>query len=675
MFKPSENRSNNLAEDKKSDQNPHLSDEQLLLALDGELSAHGAAEVEDHVASCWACRARREQIEKVIGDVVDYRDQLVQPYFSFSTGRRSRFINQLDQLAASIGRPPLWKRLLSVTRGLWTISQIEMPRYVWIGAPFVAILAFFSFTRLWHLPKVSASELLENAQSSEALAIRSVTKPVVYQKLRIRVGSGSVTRTMYRDPVGMRRVGHLDVVEGDDQSLAGDEGFRSEMRDQPNAVKAADAELRRTFLTAHLSWEDPLSPSNYSAWYKSLDDKVDEVTAVGNDLITLKTTTSEGPIAEASITVRTTDFHPVEEDLRLQDARQVEIQEIAWEVLPMEAINEAIFEPETTPASLNKRPANPPVLPAAVSDAELAEAELRARVAIHAEKADLGEPIELDRDIAKTGQPSVIVRGIVNTSDRKNDLLAALQGIPHVELRLQTMEEAQAQQDLVPTDERQDVTPQVTQSAPVREYDVPNEGIEATRHEPVPIVVIGSSAFEQQLEARFPIAKNRTTFVNETVELVQNAMAQAWALRRLRDRYTPDMVAELSSEAQQTLELLIRDHVSELRQDVDDVRVRVLPLLSPTTMIATSPSASEATLSPATTASDWRGTAMSVFSETQKVNDNGSALLAGSRETLSDPQAAVRELQLALVDLETQVPLLYQQVREAFLSESRNSGR
>jgi hypothetical protein len=66
---------------------------------------------------------------------------------------------------------------------------------------------------------------------------------------------------------------------------------------------------------------------------------------------------------------------------------------------------------------------------------------------------------------------------------------------------------------------------------------------------------------------------------------------------------------------------------------------------------------------------------MSVFSETQKVNDNSSALLAGSRETLSDPQAAVRELQLALVDLETQLPALYQQVSEAFLSESKNSGR
>ena len=92
----------------------------------------------------------------------------------------------------------------------------------------------------------------------------------------------------------------------------------------------------------------------------------------------------------------------------MRDERRVEVHELAWEIFPMEAVNEAIFEPETTPAALNKRLATPQCCLPAVSDAELAEAELRARVAIHAEKADLGKPIELDRDIPKTGQPSLV---------------------------------------------------------------------------------------------------------------------------------------------------------------------------------------------------------------------------------------------------------------------------
>jgi hypothetical protein len=676
MYKPIENRDNCSVESRKSNQNPHLSDEQLLLALDGELSAHEAAQVEVHVASCWACRARREQIERVIGDVVDYRDQLVQPFLSTSTGRRSRFVDRLEQLAASIGEPPLWKRVLRATRGLCAISQIEMPRYVWIGAPVAAILGFFFLTRLWHAPKVSASELLENAQSSEVLALRSVTKPVVYQKLRIRAGSQTVTRTIYRDPVGVRQADRLDLVEGAGEEISSNVGMQKGMQGQPDAVQTADAELRRTFFTAHLSWQDPLSPAKYSTWYKSLDDRQDEVTTSGEDFITLKTTTSEGPIAEASITVRSNDFHPVAEDLRLQDGRRVEIHELAWDVLPMDSINAAIFEPEPTPyEAVNKRPATVPLQPPGQTDAEMAEAELRVLVAIHAEKADLGEPIELDRDIPRSGQQSVIVRGIVSTPERKNDLLAALQGIPHVELRLQTIEEAQSQENQSPSDIRLGAAPQAAQEVSAQEYEIAGGSSEATRHEPPTIIMAGRPAFEQQLEERFPVAEARVAFVNETVELVQDAMAQAWALRRLGNRYTPNVVTELSIGSQQTLALLIRDHVSVLRQDVDEVRVRVSPLLSPTFIRAVPPPASDLPLSAGTTASDWRGTVMSVFSETQRLNDNASALLAGTGETLSNPQAAVHELQLALAGLETQLPALYQKVSEPFLNEPKNSSR
>ena len=675
MYKPSENRNDSSTENKKSNQNPHLSDEQLLLALDGELSANEAVQVEVHVASCWACRARREQIEKVIGDVVDYRDQLIQPYFSISTGGRSRFVDQLEQLSASIGQPPLWKRVLRVTRGLWAISQIEVPRYVWIGAPVVAILAFFSFTRLSHVPKVSASELLENAQSSEVLALRSVTKPVVYQKLRIRAGSQTVTRTIYRDPVGVRQADRLDLVEGGGEEVSSNVGMRRPPKDQPDAVHTADAELRRTFFTAHLSWQDPLSPANYSAWYKSLDDRQDEVTTSGEDFITLKTTTSEGPIAEASITVRSTDFHPVGEDLLLQDGHRVEIHELAWDVLPMEAINVAIFEPVPTMDSVIRKPESVNLQPPGLTDAELAEAELRVRVAIHAEKADLGEQIDLDRDMPRSGQHSVIVRGIVGTPERKNDLLAALQGIPHVEVRLQTFEEAQSQQNQAPSDIRLGAAPQAAREVSAQEYEIAGGSFEATRHEPPAIIIAGRPAFEQQLEERFPVAEARAAFVNQTLELVQDAMAQAWALRRLADRYTPDMVAELSNGSQQTLELLIRDHASVLRQDVDEVRAKISPLISSTFITAVPQPIFDASLTAAAMASDWRGTVMNVFPEMQKVNDNGGGLLAAPSETLPDQRVVVRELEQALDELETQLPALYQQVSGPFLSEAKNGGR
>src|ERR1700682_3955658 len=155
----------------------------------------------------------------------------------------------------------------------------------------------------------------------------------------------------------------------------------------------------------------------------------------------------------------------------------------------MEAINVAAFAPEAAPPpeigpSSSVAPKHP-----ALTDAELAEAELRARVAIHAEKADLGEQIELDRDIPRSGQRSVVVRGIVSTPERKDNLLTVLRGIPHVDLRLQTVEEAQSQQNQVTADKLRGAAPQIAQEVPALEYRVAGESVEATRHETPALVI------------------------------------------------------------------------------------------------------------------------------------------------------------------------------------------
>jgi hypothetical protein len=48
----------------------HLSDQELLLGLDGELSSRDAGRVAAHLAECWTCRARQQEIGKAIADFV-----------------------------------------------------------------------------------------------------------------------------------------------------------------------------------------------------------------------------------------------------------------------------------------------------------------------------------------------------------------------------------------------------------------------------------------------------------------------------------------------------------------------------------------------------------------------------------------------------------------------------
>jgi putative zinc finger protein len=46
--------------------NSHLSDQQVLRKLDGELSASEARQAEAHLAACWTCRARLQELESAV---------------------------------------------------------------------------------------------------------------------------------------------------------------------------------------------------------------------------------------------------------------------------------------------------------------------------------------------------------------------------------------------------------------------------------------------------------------------------------------------------------------------------------------------------------------------------------------------------------------------------------
>lgn len=50
----------------------HISEEELVLAMDGELDAPRAAEVNSHLLHCWECRSRRTRLEQSIAGFMDF---------------------------------------------------------------------------------------------------------------------------------------------------------------------------------------------------------------------------------------------------------------------------------------------------------------------------------------------------------------------------------------------------------------------------------------------------------------------------------------------------------------------------------------------------------------------------------------------------------------------------
>jgi hypothetical protein len=95
----------------------HPSDEELMLAADGELSPAQAKKTDEHLAACWDCRARRARLEATISDLVAARHAVLDSQIPSEIGRRALLKAHLAELAAQPAAQPglsatLTRRLL-----------------------------------------------------------------------------------------------------------------------------------------------------------------------------------------------------------------------------------------------------------------------------------------------------------------------------------------------------------------------------------------------------------------------------------------------------------------------------------------------------------------------------------------------------------------------------------
>ena len=114
----------------------HLSDEELLLAVDGELSTQDAGRVESHLAACWACRSRKQEIEAAIGEFIRAHRQSLDWRIPSAEGPRALLKAQLTQLA----EPPRMRwRPLS-----WAVPAVAAAAF---GLAAVAYLGLHTWER------------------------------------------------------------------------------------------------------------------------------------------------------------------------------------------------------------------------------------------------------------------------------------------------------------------------------------------------------------------------------------------------------------------------------------------------------------------------------------------------------------------------------------------------
>lgn len=548
----------------------HPGEEELLLFLDGEASNRMINKVRGHLEGCWACRNQRDKLERAIATFMDYCAAEASDSSALPPRASLEFAELLRQAASTQPKASLIRRTAETLK--WRFSD----RRILATAMGFILLSALGLVLLRAERPVSAKELLRRTTRAEALRLSSVIEPVVYRKLLVK-------RSGVTDPVVLESwndTGHKQFRRrvGDGR---GARFLNSDEKDAPVII----AELEQILRANRFDSQRPLSAEAFVGWRQTINTQAETITENGGELKLTTVTASPhaiDAIAEATLTVRKRDWHPVALQLRTQSEdglREYELSETSFEVLPAQAL--AIFTdspPLTTPVGakspssstvLSLTPSSAAPIHESPSDTALRSAEVTALYALHQAQADLGEQI----DVVVEGGRQVVVRGLVQTPERRDELLKLLRRIELVSPQLQTVDEA---------------TKHPQQAA---NGQASNEIADVAREN---VLVSGNTAainpFQQKLIEHFggqpgmseatrqEVNRKVTQFYNVVETEASASLAEAWALRRLDDRFAGKN-DDLDAALRQKLQEMQSNHLTRLRARSRNLQARLTPLL------------------------------------------------------------------------------------------------
>ena len=496
----------------------HLASEEILLFLDGELSSRRHRAAARHLEGCWPCRLRRDQIQNSISEALETR-------------------------LASFDSPPAgWDEFPRRLHRVTTQEVCERPgpslrrsTVIRFSAVAAAAAAFCVWLIRGPVEQLSAKEVLQRTEQSESTRAVGIASPVVYQKLRVRRQGASAEIEIWRD--------------------------RENGRTHTRAKHPLTAEFAAVLTANSLDPEQPLSPARFERWLNAIEKDEQAVNMSrlddGSETVVVRTLSAEphreGKIFEAQFVVRTADWHPVAETLRVQHrdgVREYDVREVETTLAALESIDPAIFgtpivpEPHPALASQPREIAPLASLPEVKPTGDalvLEDAELRAWFALHQAKACLGEPIEVLRSV----EGRILVRGLAESAARRDEIATALSGLGLVDIELTTLQEMSA--------------------SPAAASD----SADAIR------VVAAKLPVESLLPEwdKKRISQMADTAVSEA----DAALAEAWALRRLAERYSsPD--AQFRPLDGTSIETMQREHWQALASRLSKLDAIIAPM-------------------------------------------------------------------------------------------------
>jgi hypothetical protein len=449
----------------------HPDESQLVPLVDGELHPAEATRLEQHVARCPECRDKVAAYRSLYGV---YRSTVrataptpPQPWADL----RSKF-HELDAGRVLSRRQPSFR----VNRRWMAVAASVL-----IGALVVKLATD---------TKLSAAELLRSASAAE---VRSTPT----KKIRVKT-----RKAIYVRP----------------------------------ATRGAESELASLFRRANYNWDEPLSARSFAAWRDALPQKDDTVRVLNQTewgrerFYRITTSTPQGELAEASITIRAADMRAVQEELKFRNDELVEITEAGETVETPSAV------PSAPPDALADQP-RPAARPVTASD------ELKVVAALHAIGADLGDPVEVKREPER-----IVVSSLATDPERQAQLRSAVGSLHGVQLQFEQ--------------------PEMVRSAADSRRPAEAEG-------PKP------SALLERLTATLGSRNTVENFTNHVMDLSEAALARAAALRSLAVRFPAEVESTLSEADRTVLQGIRATHSKHLLAGVRQLNDVIQPVVKP----------------------------------------------------------------------------------------------
>jgi hypothetical protein len=535
----------------------HPDENQLLLALERELSLEETIQVEQHLGNCWSCRARSSEMQSGILAFVEYREKRYLPSLESPPHDFGGFPGKLGRIAAE-GKPDglalrIWR---SVWRFLTSSNQMK-----WVSATAAIMVLVIFWTQVLLNPStVSASEFLARATAAQnpGTQAKDHVSRTAHQRVRISNGQQTVVRE-FEWTVG------------------------SPIPQNRWQIKAEPSK-----------WNAPFTADGFAAWRDSVSTKKDEVKRSG-DRWTLDTTAFDDLVKEAWLVVRANDFHPVEQHIRFADDRQLDFEELAFEVsTPQRSSSESVAPTRIAPSSLAKTPevaSDPTVDPN--------ETELELRYTMFANQWDLDEDLLITRT-----QGAVAVSGTASSADRAASMHSILNGLPNVQILI--------------------TAPGAVDQPTSSNRSVPGKSAPAS----------SKPLLKDALDGAFTSPEQRREFVDLCLVASDAEVSHAWALKKLVDRYSDSEERLLKPESQAKLGEMLRTHLLQLgaaNAELDSL-IGLLP--------------SSPAQHPDVPGS-WRASILALFAQVQNQDSLVAGLVVGPQANGQDAAAASESFRVA----------------------------